>query len=1227
VLLLILAITLTWLLASASGRDVVLGQVVARLPEGGVLEWGRAEGVLLGMLSLHDVRYAQQDSLEITAKRLAVNIALWRLLGGQVRLNTLAVENAALVLPPSSEEDSPFTLPQWPEVLPEIELPLTLGIDAIVIDGVSLRQNDTSLIEIHTLHGGVLARDGEVHIHDLSLHSNHGKFRVDGRYQPGQRYRTHLTASARLPDARFGLAIRGDLDALDMALVGYMPGRVEARWALRETNLWTLTAHSDAFNVNANGNGGDSHWQGRLQQDDWSAILHPSTVRLEGQRLEIDEWQLDIANGTHIKGQLHASGHAEFSPEHSPQFALALSGKDWALGDAAITLQSTLNLNGQFDHWQASGHATVARDGQQASVHLRGQGDADGVRLTTLNAHTPSGQLDASGQLTWGPSFSWDARGVLDGFDPGYFSPDWPGAVNARLSSRGHTDINGDLQIEANAHDLGGQLRQRALAGEAQFTLNTRQQAIHGSADLRLGTSRIEVSADTRRQLNIEATFSPLKLADLWPDAEGELQGRVQLTGTRVAPDLVTELTARNLTWGEYKLARLNARGHLPWQRGEGALTLDASEINTGIALDQITLNLTGSTQRLQLTAEARAPALTVTTRASINSERQQRQATIDTFRLAPATGADWQLQSPLELTARGPRWTLSHGCLTSTDNARLCASADWPQSGVQLEARALPLLLLSPWLQTLLPEYSPGQPWILRGQIDLNANARPDGHRWQGALSVYSPSGQLRTHEAAKRDVISYQALALSADFAPDHLRATLDVLLPDPAQTDAATPGRLNAELATGWELDSPIQGQLTLNMRDLTWLELFSADIASPGGQFSADVQLTGTRTSPYLAGQARLHDLTAELPALAIHLQQGEITLTAQSDRPAQINGQIHSGEGALSVRGSLDWRAPDLPLNLHLTGDNLTAANTRDLKLTIAPDLTIQRAANQPLTVTGHIRVLSALLELERLDSGVPVSPDVVVLDPAKPRQGTDPTALRLDLNLIMGEDVRLRGFGLDGTLGGELRLHTDPGREMTGTGRLEVSGGYKAYGQALTITRAELEFTNGPLTDPLIEMSAERKIELEEMTAGLTVTGRASAPEVQVWTNPATDSSQALSWLAFGRSMSSLTSAETQQFNTAQTALSAGGNLLAGQIGRRLGLDDAGISTSRTLGESVLGIGKQISPRLYVGVGVSMIGNGQVLTLKYLLRKGFDVEIESSTLESRGSVNWRHESN
>ena len=132
-------------------------------------------------------------------------------------------------------------------------------------------------------------------------------------------------------------------------------------------------------------------------------------------------------------------------------------------------------------------------------------------------------------------------------------------------------------------------------------------------------------------------------------------------------------------------------------------------------------------------------------------------------------------------------------------------------------------------------------------------------------------------------------------------------------------------------------------------------------------------------------------------------------------------------------------------------------------------------------------------------------------------------------------------------------------------------------------------------------------------------------PQADVWTDPATDQSQALSYLALGRPLSTANGDESRQLDAASAALSAGGSLLASQLGARLGLDNAGVVDSRTLGGGVLGIGKYLSPRLYVSYGVSLLGTGQVLTLKYLLRAGFDIEIESSTVENRGSLNWRLE--
>jgi translocation and assembly module TamB len=40
----------------------------------------------------------------------------------------------------------------------------------------------------------------------------------------------------------------------------------------------------------------------------------------------------------------------------------------------------------------------------------------------------------------------------------------------------------------------------------------------------------------------------------------------------------------------------------------------------------------------------------------------------------------------------------------------------------------------------------------------------------------------------------------------------------------------------------------------------------------------------------------------------------------------------------------------------------------------------------------------------------------------------------------LGEDVKLKGFGLDGAMTGEIALRERPGRRATASGTLQVSG-------------------------------------------------------------------------------------------------------------------------------------------------------------------------------------------
>ncbi|MCW5580522.1 MAG: translocation/assembly module TamB [Luteimonas sp.] len=1258
------AVLLYWLLATFGGRDFLLARIAAVLPAGTELTWSGAEGPASGPLTMHDVRYVQRGCpdvngepvpygqctkpavLTFTAKRIVLDPEITPLIGRRLRLDALDVEGATLDLPQS---DKPFEMPTWPEVLPRIDLPMSLQADVIRVDGLRITDSGAPVIDIATIRGGIDARQGALVVKQVAVDSDRGRFTVDGRYAPGDRYRTDLTASALLPAPfprprpRVGVVARGNLDSMDVAIAGHVPDPLRAHLTLRGKQ-WTLRANSTAldpgllagsgepgtpiaFSLAADGRGGAASLQGEFTRGALHAVLQPSKVTLADQVLDVQPLVVDV-----FDGRITANGHGDFRQPRDATFKLAVNARGLRFGgDPAaaspepaepapvIGVDADFGIAGRSDAWAATGKTTIERDGLDAIVDFDGRGDLEKMALKTLRATMPTGTLDATGEVGWSPALRWDIDATLAGFDPGYFAPGWNGAVDGRLASTGATRDDGGLSLQVDATGLGGSLRGRRLGGQASFAMigpatgQTRTD-YEGEAALTLGGSRIDAKGSLREAVDLDATFAPLDLADLLPDAAGTLRGTLQAEGPRNAPDVAADLTGEGLRWGGYAAASLRAQGRLPWSRGGGALVFDGSGIEAGVALDQVHVEARGAVENLQLDAQARSGAMgSVALQGTALRRGANWSGELSSLQLAPARGAAWRLQSPARYAQDGSRWTLSRSCFAASDDGSLCADADWPRRGIGVNGDRLPLALVTPYL----PEREDGRPWTLHGEIDLEGQLRPAGKAWQGHFGVRSAEGGLRNSARSRRDIIGYRDLRLDADFTPARIEATLATALGEN--------GHVHARVATGWDATSPLSGQIDAETDQLIWAELFSRDIVEPTGRLAANLSLGGTRNAPSLGGQARLSDFSTEVPSLGIVFEQGDVRLQAQPDGGARIAGSMRSGEGTLVIDGSLNWRDASAPLLLRLTGENVLASDTRDQRIVAHPDIEVRYAARQPLSVSGTVTMPSAMFDLERLDQGVSASPDVVVLDPADPGN-TGASPLLLDLTLAMGEDVKLRGFGLDGTLGGSMRVRAQPGREMTGSGTLEVGGRYTAYGQKLEVTRGRLTF-NGPVSDPLLDIRAERRIEAQGITAGITVTGRASAPEAHVWTDPATDDSQALSYLALGRPLSNLSRSEGQQLDAASAALVAGGSMLAGQLGAQIGLDSAGVSDSRALGGSVLGIGKQLSPRLYVGFGVSLLGTGQVLTLKYLLRKGFDIEIESSTLESRGSINYRRERN
>src|SRR3546814_16669246 len=114
--------------------------------------------------------------------------------------------------------------------------------------------------------------------------------------------------------------------------------------------------------------------------------------------------------------------------------------------------------------------ADVTRDGEHASVQLDGRGRDGGMVLKTLRATTPSGTLDARGDIAWQPATGWKLDATLDGFDPGYFAAGWAGDIDGTIATRGRTLDGGGFDATLSVPTLTGTLRGRTLDGKAELT-------------------------------------------------------------------------------------------------------------------------------------------------------------------------------------------------------------------------------------------------------------------------------------------------------------------------------------------------------------------------------------------------------------------------------------------------------------------------------------------------------------------------------------------------------------------------------------------------------------------------------------------------------------------------------------------------------------------------------------------------------------------------------------
>jgi translocation and assembly module TamB len=414
----------------------------------------------------------------------------------------------------------------------------------------------------------------------------------------------------------------------------------------------------------------------------------------------------------------------------------------------------------------------------------------------------------------------------------------------------------------------------------------------------------------------------------------------------------------------------------------------------------------------------------------------------------------------------------------------------------------------------------------------------------------------------------------------------------------------------------------GSLQLGFADLAFVESLVPALQQPAGRLQGRANFGGTLQAPRIDADVRVNEASFAVPALGIDVRDVGATLRSSNDN-LLLQASAVSGEGELLLQAEvLRPLESSRELRARLEGSDFSLLAREDLQATISPalDLSFTEAA---LTLQGSVRVPRALIGLESLladvsNGGVDVSRDVVVVQAdtqalVAEQQRALPFNARLDLQL--GDDVQLRGFGLDATLNGELRVEQEAGRPLLAYGELGMPRAtYRIYSQELNARDGRLLFYGNPL-NPSLDVRAFRETPSAEV--GMLLSGTLGRIQSRLYSTPTLPENEILAILVTGKSFNDM---NDQDGNALLNAVAnfgiERGEGLTSAIGDKLGLDTVAINGGASYLDSSLGLGKYITPDLLLRYEIGLFDRQAVLSIDYALTERLRLEVRSGLSQS-----------
>ncbi len=1201
-ILAVLLLALWALLGSQAGSRWALGRVPGLSVE-------NFQGHLGGRWSADHLLW-QQDSSRVELKAPMFDWSPACLLRMTLCINQLDVEQVSLQFPPGTEDSS------GPIALPDLKLPVAIQLGDVRVGSLLFNGSE----ELKGLQLAAHWTAAGMQIDSVHLQRDDLVLDLAGLLQPNGDWPLSASGNLSLPYAPGGapwkVALKIDGDLLKTLTLyadssGYLPAKLKGELQPLAENLPAqLHITADGFKPSA-----DLPDTLQLNQLDLTAKGDlKSGYQLLGKAvLPAEKGPVDLllqgkvdAKGAQIAGLDLTAGDKQslkLSAQLDWQQGFSADAKiDWLdfpwhrlypLIDEPQVVLRTFNGEVSYKDGNYLGNLKADLDGPAGKFNLVTpfSGNLQQVFLPELKLTAGQGKAEGHLNLQFADGIAWDTALDLSALNPAYWVAELPGTLAGPLRSKGEfkneqLKLNADLDLKGRLRGQTAVLAAKAEGAGEQWTL--------ANLDIRLGDNRINGSGSLQQRLAGQIDIKLARLAQLWPQLRGQVNGRLDVAGSLQAPQGKLDLKGQQLAFADNRLQSLTLGATLDSAQ-RAKIDLKGSGIQAGeTQVGTLTASAQGDIKSQKVQLDLAGPLVKLGLALDGNLDKgnwRGRLASGD----VQAGGQDWKLQAPakIERLADG-KLTFAAHCWVSGP-ASLCGEDQrlMPEPKLRYHLKQFPIDSLAAFL-----------PKDFAWQGKLNADVQldlPDSGP-KGVVSVDASGGTLRVKDKDQWLDFPYDTLKLETTLNPKRIDTQLNF-----------RGGKLG-ELVLQAQINplpknKPISGNFSLTGLDLAVARPFVPMVEKLNGKLNGSGRISGGLLAPQVNGNVNLIGGEMSGPELPISLEGLNVQALIAGES-VQLNGAWRSGKaGQGSLKGQIDW-AQALAVDLSLQGAQLPVTVEPYAELEVAPDLKIS-LKDDKLAIAGKVQIPRGDITVRELPpSTVKVSDDTVIIG-SQTEEGKPPMAMAMDIDVVVGEDrLNFSGFGLTAKVQGHVHI----GDNLDTRGELWLNDGrYRAYGQRLDVRRARLLFA-GPLDQPYLDIEAIRKT--DDVIAGIRLSGSAEQPTTQIFSEPAMSQEQALSYLVLGRPLS--TTGEDNNM-LAQAALGLGLMGSAGvtsDLANKLGIQDFDLDTQGSGTTTAVVASGKITEKLSLRYGVGVFEPASTIALRYLLSKKVYLEVASGVASS-----------